>query len=112
MEYVEDLRHSVSPTLRITDAAQKQAKREELARDELPTWGTNVERQLGDGPFVGGDKLHVVDLKLFMVVRWLVSGTMDHVPTTVFDHCPKLKRLYAAVGEHPGVKAWHAHSPG
>jgi hypothetical protein len=35
---------------------------------------------------------------------------VDHVPTTVFDEYPKLLRLYHAVGEHPGVKAWLAKS--
>ena len=31
-----------------------------------------------------------------MVTRWLTTGVVDHVPTTVFDHCPKLMRLYRA----------------
>jgi len=106
MSYAESLRHHVSPVLRITDEAQKRSAREELARNYLPTWGTHVERQLGDHPFVGGDKLQVADLKLYMVVRWLISGTVDHVPTTLFDHCPKLKRLCQQVGEHAGVKSW------
>lgn len=106
MDYVEDLRHTVGPTLRISDEAQKRAAREELARNYLPTWGTNVENQLADHPFVGGDKLHVVDLKLYMVVRWFASGTVDHVPNTVFDHCPKLMSVYREVGNHSGVKSW------
>lgn len=106
MNYVEDLRHTVGPTLRITDETQKRAAREQLARDFLPTWGTNVENQLTDHPFVSGDTLHVVDIKLYMIVRWFASGTVDHVPPTVFDHCAKLKRVYREVGEHPGVKAW------
>jgi glutathione S-transferase len=106
MDYVEDLRHTVGPTLRISDEAQKRAAREELARNYLPTWGTNVENQLVDHPFVGGDKLHVVDLKLYMVVRWFASGTVDHVPSTVFDHCPKLMSVYQEVGNHSGVKSW------
>jgi len=106
MNYAEDLRHNVGPTMHMADEAQKRAAREELARNYLPMWGTNVERQLGDHPFVGGDKLHVVDLKLHMIVRWFASGVVDHVPKTVFDHCPKLMRLYREVGEHPGVKAW------
>lgn len=106
MEYVEDLRHNVGPVLRITDDVQKRSAREELARNYLPTWGSNVERQLREQPFVGGDRLQVVDLKLYMVVRWLISGTVDQVPTTVFDHCPKLKRVYQRVGEHAGIKAW------
>ena len=106
MESVEDLRHAVSPALRLTDEAQKRAKREELAREVLPTWGGHVERQLGEGPFVAGKTLHVADIKLYMAVRWFATGTVDHVPATVFDHCLKLMRLYAAVGEHAGVKAW------
>jgi prostaglandin-H2 D-isomerase / glutathione transferase len=106
MNYVEDLRHTVGPTLRITDETQKRAARDELARNYLPTWGTNVENRLADRPFVDGDTLHVVDIKLYMIVRWFVSGTVDHVPPTVFDHCVKLKRVYREVGEHPRVKAW------
>ena len=119
MSYAEDLRHNVGPTLRITDEQQKRSAREELARDFLPTWGTNVERQLGDQPFVGGDQpfvggdtLSVVDIKLYMIVRWFVSGTVDHVPSTVFDHCPKLKRLFQQVGGHAGVKAWLERAAG
>lgn len=106
----EELRHTIGPTLRITDPEAKRQAREALAANELATWGGQVERQIGDGPFVGGTKLQVADIKLYMMVRWLTSGVVDHVPTTVFDHCPKLLRLYRAVGDHPGVKAWLAKS--
>jgi glutathione S-transferase len=103
----EELRHQIAPTLRISDPAQKQAVREALAAKELHTWGAQAERQLrGAGPFVAGERIQVVDLKLYMLVRWLVSGALDHVPTTVLDHCPKLLALYRAVGSHPGVKGW------
>ena len=105
---VEELRHTITPTLRITDPEQKKQARVALAANELKAWGSQVERQLGDGPFIGGATLQVADLKLYMVVRWLTTGILDHVPTSVFDHCPKLLRLYVAVGEHPGVKAWLA----
>jgi len=107
---VEELRHTITPTLRISDPEHKRVAREALAANELATWGSQVERQLGEGPFVGGQSLQVSDIKLYMVVRWLTSGTLDHVPTTVLDHCPKLLRLYLAVGEHPGVKTWLAKS--
>lgn len=107
---VEELRHTISPTLRITDPEQKRQAREALAAGELSTWGRQVEALLGDGPYVGGAKIQVADLKLYMVVRWLTSGTLDHVPTTVLDHCPKLLALYRAVGDHAGVKDWLAKS--
>ena len=103
---VEELRHTITPVLRITDPEQKRQAREALAANELRTWGGQVERQLAGGPFVGGATLQVADLKLYMAVRWLTTGTVDHVPTTVFDDCPKLLRLYHAVGEHAGVKSW------
>ena len=103
---VEDLRHAISPTLRISDPDQKRAAREALAANELKTWGAQIERQLGAGPFIAGGTLQVADLKLYMTARWLTSGVLDHIPTTVFDHCPKLLQLHKAVGEHPGVQGW------
>jgi len=105
---VEDLRHAISPTLRISDPEQKRMAREALARDEIKPWGSQVERQLRDGPFVGGATLQIADLKLYMMVQWLTSGALDHVPTSVLDHCPNLLRLHKAVSEHPGVKSWLA----
>jgi glutathione S-transferase len=106
MESVEELRHKVTPALRMADEAQKKAAREELAKDAIAPWGTFVEGQLGNGPFVAGDKLNVADFKLYILTRWFVSGTLDHIPKTVLDHCPKLMRLYHAVGDHPTVKSW------
>ena len=93
----------------MSEATKKQA-REHMAATSIPTWAGFVERQIGDGPFVAGAAIQVADIKLYMVVRWLTSGVIDHVPTTVLDHCPKLLRLFRAVGDHAGVKAWLAKS--
>ncbi len=105
---VEDLRHTIAPTLRITDPEEKKKAREALAGNELKSWGSQVERQLRESPFVAGATLQVADLKLYMMVRWLTSGTLDHVPTSVLDQCPKVLRLYNAVSDHSGVKGWLA----
>lgn len=107
MQAVEELRHNVGPTLRISDPTEKQARREDLAANYLPGWAKFVEQQI-EGPFFAGGKLHVVDLKLFMIVRWFATGTVDHIPATVFDPFPKLTNLYKAVGDHSAVKAWYA----
>jgi glutathione S-transferase len=108
MVFVEELRGHVSPILRIKDEAEKIRVRTELATDYLPQWAGWAERNLGDGPFFAGDKVHVVDIKLFGAVRWFASGTVDHVPPTVFAKFPKLTRLYEAMRDHAGVKAWQA----
>jgi prostaglandin-H2 D-isomerase / glutathione transferase len=108
MHYVEDLRAAVGPTLRMKDEAEKKSARESLVSSYFPVWGANVEKQIGDGPFFGGASLHVVDLKLYVAVRWLAGGKVDHVPTTVFSAFPKLTRVHDAVRDHAGVKSWYA----
>jgi glutathione S-transferase len=108
LHYAEDLRHTLGPTLRINDEDEKKKAREQVASTVLPAWGANVEKQLGDGPFFGGDRLQVVDLKLYIVTRWIKSGVLDHIPATVLDPFPKLNRVHDAVRDHAGVKAWYA----
>jgi glutathione S-transferase len=108
MAHVEDLRAQVGPTMRMSDAAEKKKAREALAEGYLPTWGDRTEKQLADGPFFAGGKIHVVDLKLFSAVRWFASGTVDHVPSTIFAPFPKLTRLYESVRDDARIKAWYA----
>jgi prostaglandin-H2 D-isomerase / glutathione transferase len=109
MGHVEDLRAHVGPSLHISDPALKKQTREALASGYLPSWAGFAERQLrGDGPFVAGSKLNVVDIKLYIAVRWFANGTVDHVPSTVFADFPKLNRVYDAVREDARVKAWYA----
>jgi glutathione S-transferase len=110
MSQVEVLRGHVSPTLRMHDD-EKQRVREGLVASFLPTWAANIERQLtGDGPFVGGTKLCVSDLKLHMAYRWFSGGKVDHIPATIFASYPRFVRLHEAVRDHAGVKAWYARS--
>ncbi len=83
--------------------------REELAATVIPVWAAQTERAIADqGPFLGGKDISVADLKLYMIVRWLTGGKLDHIPTTVLDHCPKLRRLHDSVRDHAGVRAWQA----
>jgi glutathione S-transferase len=110
MQSIEDLRAQVSPTLRMSDEADKKKARELLASTAIPTWGGYAEKQVGDGPFFGGAAIHVVDFKIYMGLRWFISGALDHIPATVFDPFPKLNRVYAAVRDHAGVKAWNART--
>ena len=107
LEYCEELRNQVSPTLRIKDGAEKKKAREALATTVMPTWGANMERQLtNEGPFLSGTKIHVADVKLFIMVRWFANGTVDHIPATVFADHPKLMRHYEAMRDDARVKAW------
>lgn len=108
MGHLEDLRAHVTPTLRISDEAEKRRAREQLASSYLPTWAECSEKQIGDGPFFGGAAVNVVDLKVFSVVRWFLGGALDHIPVTVFAPFPKLTKIHDSVRDHAGVKAWYA----
>ncbi|HQR78335.1 MAG TPA: glutathione S-transferase family protein [Burkholderiaceae bacterium] len=107
MQHVEDLRAVVSPTIRMGDA-EKKAAREALVAGYLPQWAAAAERNIGNGPFFGGEKVHVVDFKIHMAVRWFNGGKVDHIPATIFAGYPKLMRVHDAVRDHPGVKSWYA----
>lgn len=110
MGHVEDLRANVGPTLRMTDPEEKKKAREALASSFLPTWAAFVEKQIGDGPFFAGAKLHVVDFKLHMVVRWFAGGKVDHIPADIFAAFPKLTRAHDAVRDDARVKSWYARA--
>jgi glutathione S-transferase len=108
MEHVEDLRHALAPSLRMAEDDKKRA-REELAASYLPAWAAHAERALADdGPFAGGARLHVVDLKIYLIVRFLTSGRLDYIPATILSAYPKLNRVHDAVRDHAGVKSWYA----
>ncbi len=108
MAHVEELRNTVAATMRIADEEEKKKAREGLCAGYIPTWAAFAEKHIGDGPFFGGDKLNVVDIKLYIIVRWFVSGTIDHIPATILSAYPKLNRIHDAVRDHERVKAWYA----
>jgi prostaglandin-H2 D-isomerase / glutathione transferase len=108
MQHVEDLRAAIAPSMRMKDEGEKKAAREHLAANVIPVWGANTEKHIGDGPFFGGAKLQVADLKLLLIVSWLRGGSLDHIPRTVLEPFPKLNRAHDAVRDHASVKAWYA----
>lgn len=107
MQHVEDLRAQIAPTLHIKDEAAKKKTREELGASYLPSWAGYTEKQIGEGPFFAGAAPHVVDVKLYVLVRWIRSGVLDHLAPTAFDAFPKLNRVHDAVRDLPSVKAWY-----
>ena len=106
--HVEDLRAEITPTMRIADEAAKKSAREALVESYLPAWAASTEKQIGDGPFFAGAQLNVVDIKLYMAVRWFARGTLDHIPANVFASYGKLTRVHDAVRDDARVLAWYA----
>ncbi|MCC6644687.1 MAG: glutathione S-transferase family protein [Polyangiaceae bacterium] len=110
MAHVEDLRVAVGQTLWMTDADEKRRAREALVADTFPAWGGITERHIGERGFFAGDTAHVVDVKLYGIVRWFLGGKVDHIPADVFAAFPRLLRVHAAVDAHPRVRAWQGRA--
>jgi len=106
MSACAQLRNQLSATMRIKDEEEKKSARHALAEGAIPSFGKSVEAHLGGGPFVAGQNINVVDIKMYMIVRWISSGGLDHVPDTSFSDFPRLMKLYNAVKDHPKVIAW------
>ncbi|TNE90746.1 MAG: glutathione S-transferase [Deltaproteobacteria bacterium] len=107
LNHAEDLRWTIGGTFSL-DAEAKQAAREKLTAGAIPQWAARAEAQLGEGPFLAGDQLSVADLKLFVVMKWIIGGGLDHIPASVFDGSPRLLAHFEAVSGHPGVQSWYA----
>lgn len=108
MDAVEELRHKISATMRLQNAAEKKAARQQLATVAIPQWGRGVERLIGPGPFVGGERPSVADIKLYMADKWISSGVIDDLPKDLFDPCPRLKAVAQGIATHPAVVSWYA----
>jgi glutathione S-transferase len=107
MSQLEIVRTEIGRTMRMAEE-QKRSAREDLVATYIPVWAASAERQIGDGPFFGGASLQVVDLKCFMIHRWIAGGKLDHISPSVLADFPKLRRIHDAVRDHSGVQAWYA----
>jgi glutathione S-transferase len=61
------------------------------------------------GRYCAVDRLSVADLKVFVWIRHLKSGVLDHVPANLPDRvAPKLVEHYERVKNDPRIQAYYA----
>ncbi len=110
MGAVEDLLHQVVHTFGLEGDALKKARQQLVEK-----WVTPFARGLADilarggGKYFADGRLTVADLKVFMQVRALRRGTLDHVPTDLVDNlAPSLVEHQERVGNDPVVAGYYA----
>ena len=77
----------------------------------LPFYLTRLQQRLETkgGRYFAADRLTVADLKVFVLIRQLKSGVLDHVPADLPDNvAPKLVEHYEGVRNDPRVQAYYA----
>ena len=107
---LEDLNHYIVRTFGLEGDALKTA-REKLVSGWMTVYLRGLAELLnrGGGRYFAGDALTVADLKTFVTVRALRSGSLEHIPTDlVGDVAPDLVAHQERIGQEPIVEAYYA----
>ena len=107
---VEEASVRIGPTFRMSGEEQK-AARLALVNGSMPVYLAWLQAQLEahGGEFFADNRLTVADLKVFVEVRGLNSGRLDHVPTDLVERvAPALNAHMQRVASTPGVQAYYA----
>ena len=110
MEAVEDITNKIGATLFIPEE-QKKAQRKELAEGPIPFYLIRLQQRLEahGGIYFAANRLTVADLKVFVWIRHLKSGALDHMPADIPDRiAPKLVEHYERVKNDHRVVAYYA----
>ncbi len=110
MYVVEEASVRMGPTYRMSGDEQK-AARLALVNGSMPVYLGWLQTQLlaRGGEFFADNRLTVADLKVFVDVRGLNSGRLDHVPTDLVERvAPALNSHMQRVASLPGVQAYYA----
>lgn len=109
MEAIEDLLHRIVTTFGM-EGEELKAAREELVDGWITTFlkGLHELLQRG-GNYFADNRLTVADLKVFVQVRALTAGTLDHVPSDIVARlAPGLVEHMERVANDPIVVAYYA----
>jgi glutathione S-transferase len=111
MDAVEDISVKISPTLFMKDEAEKRRAREELAEGAIPFYLARLAQRLESrgGTWFADGRLTVADLKVFVWVRHVASGKLDHVPADLPARvAPAVAAHLDRVRNHPPIAAYYA----
>lgn len=108
---LEDVNIGIGATFRMTGDELKNA-RETLAAGLLSKYLRWLEHQLEShgGQFFADKRLTIADLKAFVILRWLSSGKLDHVPVDLINRtAPKLRDYMNRIAGLPAIAQYYAN---
>jgi len=110
MDAVNDIGGKVFATFELSDA-EKKAQREALVAGALPLFLNGLRRRLEEqgGRYFADGRLTVADLKIYIWIRHLRSGALDHIPVDLVERiAPELAAHARRIEAEPGVTAYYA----
>jgi prostaglandin-H2 D-isomerase / glutathione transferase len=109
MGALEDVNVKIGATFGLKGEDLKKA-RETLTTETLPRYLRWLENQLENHgwAFFADNRLTIADLKALVVLRWVSSGMLDHIPTDlVAAVAPKLKAYMDRIGNTPVIAQYY-----
>lgn len=110
LQAMEDLNVKLGASFGMTGDALREA-REAFVSGPLSTYLRWLQAQLEahGGEYFADQRLTVADLKVFVFVRGVVSGRLDHVPTTIVEQlAPAVAAHMQRIAKLPAVAAYYA----
>ena len=110
MDGVEDANVKMGTTFGMTGDALKEA-RTALVNGPLPLYLGWLQSQLQahGGAYFADNRLTIADLKVFVYVRSLNSGRLDHVPSDLVEKtAPQLTAHLQRIAQTPAVAQYYA----
>ena len=110
MDATEDISSRIGATVQMGPDDKKKT-REALVADALPRHLETLQGRLkaAGGEYFADKRLTVADLKVFMLIRWLKSGVLDHIPADIVQkNAPLLVQHLERVMAQPKVAAYYA----
>ncbi len=113
MQAVEDVNMQVGASFGLSGDALKES-REKLVAGPLPKYlgWLNGQLKAQGGEYFADKRLTIADLKVFVFVRSLLSGNLDHVPSDLVEkHAPALVAHGQRVAKTPAIAQYYAKFP-
>ena len=110
LDTVDGIVAQVVPTMFIENEDEKRKAREALVAGPLKVYLGRLETILKarGGEYFAGKRFSIADLKVFVWVRSLRSGILDHVPTDLVNRvAPGVAAHCDRIAAHPGVVAYY-----
>ncbi len=109
MDAAEDMGTRIANTIDLP-ADDKKTAREQLAAGGITRYLEQLQARLmaAGGEYFVEQRLTVADLKIFMLVRWLRSGALDHIPKEIVERvAPQMAKHFDRVATHPDVAQYY-----
>ncbi len=110
MAALEEINIKIGATFGMTGDALKNA-RTTLVAGPLSRYLRWLQSQLENhgGEFFADNRLTIADLKALVILRWLSSGVLDHIPSDLVDaEAPMLKEYMNRIAMLPAVAQYYA----